>query len=360
MQLLQDAQALRGVCSGIDGSLDIYQLANELVRMGYACNVQCSEILEESDQVPATVDHSCLSKLRHTYIVCSGRVDGSEVHNCLLDPLFKDQFRIAHSTSSFLELLSLLPLEFVGTQLRLKALADILCTGIAEAYSQQQLPLPPWRKHDAMLSRWVVPELQSPAPALAVLQQESLLPNVGIDGSQNQANTSEAPTGGSAYFYDMLEVHQKSLQRQSLPSNEESNNINTNTEKSNKPRRQQRQLELQISNSVAAVQSGQTPVQLARGYTYLTSIAEASSPPSTTGGLASSITAVSSNSSLAGSAGAGTMHVLQRPERSSPPQHMNGNIASGGGIRSGNGRTISLLAKKLKGFGGRKSDARPG
>lgn len=87
MQLMQDLQALREACSSPDGLVDIFILNEELQRMGYACSVESSE-WEGPETSQAPVDHTCLKKLRHTFIACSGRLDGT-VHGCIVDPLFR-------------------------------------------------------------------------------------------------------------------------------------------------------------------------------------------------------------------------------------------------------------------------------
>ena len=64
------------------------------------------------------------------------------------------------------------PLEFVGTPLRLQALVETLCSEMAEAFAAQQRTLPPWRKFKSMLSKWFDPEEMPAMPPPTVLAQQ--------------------------------------------------------------------------------------------------------------------------------------------------------------------------------------------
>lgn len=175
VDLLHQVQAIRGDCCTTDGELDLMRLALSLCILGYACSIQCNDPTLLPDSQPGTsqgthgsaVDGTCLEKLRHTFIVCSGRSDGSITHYCLVDPQFRDQFRIGQPTPAYETVLGVLPPEFVGSPLRLQALADVLCTEIVDVYREQNLPLPPWRKSQAMLSKWF--DVSSPQQAPPML-----------------------------------------------------------------------------------------------------------------------------------------------------------------------------------------------
>jgi uncharacterized protein (TIGR01615 family) len=189
VNLLQDVQALRGHCSTADGEVDLMRMAQKLCRLGYACSLQCNDPAAFSDSSsnnnPATmsdlgdksttninnaststgvVDSSCLEKMHHSFIICTGRSDRTISHYCLVDPHFRDQFRIGQPTDSYESVLKVMSPEFVGSPVRLQALADLLCTEIADVYREQRLPLPPWRKSGAMLSKWFDVSAPSKAP----------------------------------------------------------------------------------------------------------------------------------------------------------------------------------------------------
>ncbi|KAG7667196.1 hypothetical protein NADE_003007 [Nannochloris sp. 'desiccata'] len=186
VELLQDVQALREHCSRADGEVELMRMAQELCRLGYICSLQCNDPAAFSDSLSnnntagttsgnrtannnaststGVVDSTCLERLHHSFIICTGRSDGTVAHYCLVDPHFRDQFRIGQPTKSYESALNAMPPEFVGSPLRLQALADLLCTEIVEVYREQKLPLPPWRKSEAMLSKWFDVSAHAKAP----------------------------------------------------------------------------------------------------------------------------------------------------------------------------------------------------
>ena len=108
---------------------------------------------------PATIkefqpEHEDGLRWYHTFVVCTGRLDGSHTCQCFIDPNFKDQFLIGKPTETYQLLLEILPNVFIGTPLRLQSLIDFVYLEIAQAYCQQQLPVPPWRSHRVLLGRW--------------------------------------------------------------------------------------------------------------------------------------------------------------------------------------------------------------
>ncbi len=178
VDLLHQVALAREACARSDGQVDLMALARRLHALGYACSLQRNDpaAIGDGSSTPGTsagaasgaVDGTCLEKLRHSFIVCTGRRDGTgtAAHYCIVDPQFRDQFRIGQPTEGYNHMLAVVPAEFVGSPLRLQALADLLCTEIVEVYREQGLPLPPWRKSAAMLSRWF--DVSGQAAAAAV------------------------------------------------------------------------------------------------------------------------------------------------------------------------------------------------
>lgn len=172
MELLQDVKAARPRCSGSGKLLDLPLLLRALRARGYDCALATSSPAHTHGS--GQLDQGCLEKLRHTFLLCFGRIDGSFRHNCVVDPRLREQFHVGHPTPAYSLLLKAVPLEFVGSTLRLHALVALLCEAIAEAYLRQGLPLPPWRKTEAMLTKWQArPELEWPSDKEEVQQQGS-------------------------------------------------------------------------------------------------------------------------------------------------------------------------------------------
>lgn len=156
VDLLRQVEALRVRNSQNDHSLentDPFLLSANLQRMGYKCCVQRSEMNPAmiKDYQP---EQSDTIRWHHSFIVCTGRLDGSHTCHCFVDPNFKDQFLIGKPTETYRFLLEILPNVFIGTPLRLQSLIDFVYLEIAQAYCQQQLTVPPWRSHRVLLSRW--------------------------------------------------------------------------------------------------------------------------------------------------------------------------------------------------------------
>lgn len=398
VDLLQDVEALRGAAKGPGGVLDLGRLAADLVAMGYSCSLQRNDPTDPSQRTAALVgmDRTCLEKLRHEFIVCTGRLDGTVHHYCLVDPRLRDQFALGQASNEYKAVLDALPENFVGSPLRLQALANLLCLQIAEVYRREGLPLPPWRKPNAMLSRWF--DVSSPAVTQQVQQQQqqpqrSAPPQVQQPVHDLAAGAAAGPsfgaspmpahpqqqhgaalerTGsgqGSAQFYNMLALHQDSLrmqqqwrqqqqQQQPVPAH----STDVASEKSNKPRRQQllqQQRQQQLMQQQAQQGAGrpvslspagnpgqlQTVGSLGRsrsgGWSELATIVEAPSPHHPE--------AARFGSSASGSA-AGSSHRSEHGASASGSPSLRGPVTAGGG-----GKAVSLLARSLKSMGQRET-----
>jgi len=200
VDLLQDVQALRGAAEEPHGTLDLVRLATDLISIGYSCALQRNDPTDPGQRTAAMadMDHSCLEKLRHEFIVCTGRADGSVHHYCLVDPRFMDQFALGQPTTGYGSILAALPVEFVGSPLRLQALANLLCVEIAAVYREQGLPLPPWRKPTAILSRWFdvdTPALPQRSPAPQQQQRKAIIAAQDVTGEPSTRNANERKYG---------------------------------------------------------------------------------------------------------------------------------------------------------------------
>jgi uncharacterized protein (TIGR01615 family) len=166
--------------------------------------------------------------VRHAFIACAGRADGSAAHACLVDPAFREQFEVGQPTAAYAAALAAAPAVFVGSALRLQALASALCREIVAAYAEQGLSLPPWRKPTAMFSRWfdvaggcaAGDARAAPAPPLAPAALAALAP---------------PPPA----FFDMVQHHRRSLERQRGEASAGASPASAgDVDRSNKPRRQ--------------------------------------------------------------------------------------------------------------------------
>ena len=73
-----------------------------------------------------------------------------------MEPRFKEQFQIAHSTHRYQGFLSVLPAEYVGTAEHLTLIVETISQAAAEAFQEQGMAVPPWRRAAATLSKWTL------------------------------------------------------------------------------------------------------------------------------------------------------------------------------------------------------------
>lgn len=73
----------------------------------------------------------------------------------IVDPSFREQFEIPQPTRGYSAALALLAPEFVGSASRLIPLVQCLCAEMAASFEAEGLTLPPWRRAQAMLSKWL-------------------------------------------------------------------------------------------------------------------------------------------------------------------------------------------------------------
>lgn len=71
-----------------------------------------------------------------------------------MEPRLREQFEIAYKTEQYKQMLEEVPAEFVGSRAKLKLIVETMSAAIAEAFKAQDLPLPPWRRTSAALSKW--------------------------------------------------------------------------------------------------------------------------------------------------------------------------------------------------------------
>jgi uncharacterized protein (TIGR01615 family) len=98
---------------------------------------------------------SVFRALRHEFLVVRGEgsYDGAEF---IVDPHFSEHFAVSHEpTVLYSACLESLPPEFVGTAARLAPLVSAAAAAMAESFRVRGLPLPPWRRAQALLSKWM-------------------------------------------------------------------------------------------------------------------------------------------------------------------------------------------------------------
>ncbi|KAG2484340.1 hypothetical protein HYH03_016882 [Edaphochlamys debaryana] len=145
---------------------DVHGLGRDLAGMGYLVSVRSATGSGGSGA-------DCFRSLRHEFLVVLGSGDycGMEF---IVEPALRQHFAIPHPSPEYALVLSHLPEVFVGGSCRLAPIVQLMCALMADSFARQGLALPPWRKEQAMLSKWMpqphrlrdTPVLPPPAPGL--------------------------------------------------------------------------------------------------------------------------------------------------------------------------------------------------
>eukprot|EP00878_Enallax_costatus_P002300 GHUV01002475.1.p1 GENE.GHUV01002475.1~~GHUV01002475.1.p1 ORF type:complete len:344 (+),score=116.81 GHUV01002475.1:340-1371(+) len=143
LRLQRDVRRLMRLLSRED-SVDIVVLASRLALVGYNISVRTA----------LGGGPSCFRNLRHEFLSVTGTDEYKETE-LIVDPNFKEQFEIPQPTATYRAVLNMVPQEFVGTASRLVPLVQLLCAEMAASFEAMSLTLPPWRRAQSMLSKWL-------------------------------------------------------------------------------------------------------------------------------------------------------------------------------------------------------------
>ena len=107
----------------------------------------------------------------------------SHLQEFIIGPCFQDHFTIPHHTARYTGLLSLLPTTLVATPSQLKQLVNLLCAEMHIAFEQCGFSLPPWRKAQSLLSKWLPSKAKDVDMSPGGSPRWCSTPIVGGDGS---------------------------------------------------------------------------------------------------------------------------------------------------------------------------------
>jgi uncharacterized protein (TIGR01615 family) len=146
--------ALNDALERCGGDMDTTELGERLRTLGYTVTLRTAL---GGDSIGGSA--SCLRNLRHSFLAVtlpnsSDSTSSGAEKVFIVDPKFLDQFEIAHSTSRYDAILSVLPSAIVLAAGRLADTVGVLCEEMARAFEKTGTPLPPWRQANAMLSKW--------------------------------------------------------------------------------------------------------------------------------------------------------------------------------------------------------------
>jgi hypothetical protein len=122
-------------------------------------------------------------------------------------PAENQHFLIPHPTRAYMDLLAALPDEFAGSKARLLPLVDFLCTEMAASFEGRGLTLPPWRRAQALASKWL-PARSRDASAGGGAPGRSPSPDAEVSGGSSCGLGSGGRGGGGGSPFDRLEEWQ--------------------------------------------------------------------------------------------------------------------------------------------------------
>jgi uncharacterized protein (TIGR01615 family) len=126
---------------------------------------------------------SCFRNLRHEFLTVLSNEGDFKDCTLIVDPLFREQFAIPQPSATYEALLELVPLEFVGTASRLIPLVQCLCAEMVASFEANGLTLPPWRRAQSMLSKW-----------LPTKSRDTAVPNSSVGSPSRCSSGSAAAT----------------------------------------------------------------------------------------------------------------------------------------------------------------------
>jgi uncharacterized protein (TIGR01615 family) len=136
----------------------------------------------------------CLQNLRHSYLICTSaeqpkessrgnaqsqmmasstssahpsRSDFSssrlkpmhetmrEEETVVIEPSFRDHFAVARPSKKYQKFYDSIPEVFVGSRQNLRKAVDLICEEIKRSFAEGNLPVPAWRKHKSLVSKWL-------------------------------------------------------------------------------------------------------------------------------------------------------------------------------------------------------------
>ncbi|KAF6254133.1 hypothetical protein COO60DRAFT_352674 [Scenedesmus sp. NREL 46B-D3] len=125
--------------------LDVVVMASRLSLVGYHITVRTA----------IGGGPSCFRNLRHEFLTVLANEGDFKDSTLIVDPLFREQFAIPQPSATYQALLELIPMEFVGTASRLIPIVQCLCAEMGASFDSKGLTLPPWRRAQSMLSKWL-------------------------------------------------------------------------------------------------------------------------------------------------------------------------------------------------------------
>lgn len=173
-------------------------VATKLQSLGYDSSI-CKSKWEKTNSCPAG-DYQFIDAI----------VEGETL---IIDIDFRSEFEIARSTSNYKTILQSLPYIFVGKKERLKQIVAVVSEAAKQSLKKKGMHVPPWRKRDYMLAKWISPSASrskqvSDAAAVETVSSEVdnesgelelIFGEIGEKESPEEVVTAETATASPAW-----------------------------------------------------------------------------------------------------------------------------------------------------------------
>ncbi|RDY11006.1 hypothetical protein CR513_04388 [Mucuna pruriens] len=142
-------------------------VAEALSSLGYDSSI-CKSKWEKTSSCPAGTSQ-CVCLCLGEYEFIDAIVEGERL---IVDVDFRSEFEVARSTGTYKAILQSLPFIFVGRSERLGQIVSIVSEAAKQSLKKKGMHVPPWRKRDYMLAKWLSPcsvrEKQPPSSSVQV------------------------------------------------------------------------------------------------------------------------------------------------------------------------------------------------
>ncbi|CAL5208000.1 unnamed protein product [Lathyrus oleraceus] len=149
---------------------DLIKIVSEaLSSLGYDSSI-CKSKWEKTSSCPAG-----------EYQFIDAIVEGETL---IIDIDFRSEFEIARSTGTYKTILQSLPYIFVGKKERLKQIVSIVSEAAKQSLKKKGMHVPPWRKRDYMLAKWISPSAARSKQVADAAAQETPTQDVNNDSGE--------------------------------------------------------------------------------------------------------------------------------------------------------------------------------
>lgn len=157
-KLQHDAKQAAASCEQ-PGAKDMRAFAKALCARGYRVWLRRGGDGKGTDQGSSrgSIDDSPRSPTAsHAVVIVALKgANGAKEQLFVVDPSFREQFKLSQPPSAYEALLVELPDVFVGDAEQVVAVVELMCDEMSKVFQQDNRQSPPWRQREYMLTKWL-------------------------------------------------------------------------------------------------------------------------------------------------------------------------------------------------------------